>query len=200
MADVFTRILRIELPESLQCDESGKNPAFTIAFVADGLVPFPQIILHTSEGQRLITREALEETVVEGDYEYTTTVPAGLLWPSTITVQAEGCRKADIQQAGGSDWIKEFRQLRIAPNAKAQPVIRVATGPGNTPVKLYFGIHKHMHQPYYNATDRNYWDGEKDSIFGSRRAPIRISSPTPCANMSMAVCPMPGCPPVGAAR
>ena len=37
MADVFTRILRIELPESLQCDDSGKNPAFTIAFVADGL-------------------------------------------------------------------------------------------------------------------------------------------------------------------
>jgi hypothetical protein len=41
MADVFTRILRIELPESLQCDESGKNPAFTIAFVADGTNPLP---------------------------------------------------------------------------------------------------------------------------------------------------------------
>ena len=178
MADVFTRILRIELPESLQCDDSGKNPAFSIAFVADGPIPFPQIILHTSEGQRLITGEALEESVVEGDYEYTAKVPAGWLWPSTITVQAEGCRKADIQQAGGSDWIKEFRQLRIAPNAKAQPVIQVATGPGNTPVKLYFGIHKHMHQPYYNATDRNYWDGEKDSIFGSRRGPYTHFIPT----------------------
>jgi hypothetical protein len=25
-----------------------------------------------------------------------------------------------------------------------------------------------MHQPYYNTTDRYYWDGEKDGIFGSR--------------------------------
>ncbi len=25
-----------------------------------------------------------------------------------------------------------------------------------------------MHQPYYNTTDRDYWDGEKDEIFGSR--------------------------------
>ena len=35
-------------------------------------------------------------------------------------------------------------------------------------MKIYFGIHKHMHQPYYNTTDRDYWDGEKDQIFGSR--------------------------------
>ena len=148
MADVFNRILQIELPETLECDESGKNPAFTLTFVADGQVPFPQVILHAPDGQRLITGEALEETIVDGDYHYTATIPAGVLWPNTITVQAEGCRKADIQQAGGGDWIKEFRQLRIAPNVKAQPVIRVATGPGDTPVKLYFGILKHMHQPY----------------------------------------------------
>ena len=171
MVEVFTRILRIELPDSLQCDESGKNPAFSIAFVTDGPVPFPQIILHTPEGQRLIAGKALEETVIEGDYQYAASIPAGWLWPNTFTVQAEGCRKADIQQAGGGDWIKEFRQLRIAPNAKAKPVIRVATGPGDAPVKLYFGIHKHMHQPYYNATDRMYWDGEKDSIFGARGGP-----------------------------
>lgn len=35
-------------------------------------------------------------------------------------------------------------------------------------MKLYFGIHKHMHQPYYRAAETSYWDGEKDSIFGSR--------------------------------
>ena len=66
MVEVFTRILRIELPDSLQCDESGKNPAFSIAFVTDGPVPFPQIILHTPEGQRLLAGKALEETVIEG--------------------------------------------------------------------------------------------------------------------------------------
>lgn len=35
--------------------------------------------------------------------------------------------------------------------------------------KIYFGIHKHMHQPYYNTTNPSYWDGEKDQIFGTRR-------------------------------
>ena len=113
-----------------------------------------------------------------GEYTYTASVPAGLLWANTINVQVEGCRKADIQQSGGGDWIKAFGQLRIAPNAKAQPVIREATGPGDAPVKLYFSIHKHMHQPYYNATDRLYWDGEKDGIFGARGGPYTHFIPT----------------------
>ncbi|MCC8988038.1 MAG: glycosyl hydrolase family 57, partial [Candidatus Contendobacter sp.] len=178
MTDVFTRILRIELPETLQCDESGKNPAFTITFVADGPIPFPQLILHATDGPRLFGGAALTESIVEGDYQYTAEIPAGLLWPNTINVQAEGCRKADIRQAGGGDWIKEFRPLRVAPNIKAKPAIRVATGPGDAPVKLYFGIHKHMHQPYYNATDRLYWDGEKDGIFGARGGPYTHFIPT----------------------
>jgi hypothetical protein len=50
MVEVFTRILRIELPESLQCDESGKNPAFSIAFVADGRSPSRRLFCIRSEG------------------------------------------------------------------------------------------------------------------------------------------------------
>ena len=95
-----------------------------------------------------------------------------------INVQVEGCRKADIHHAGGGDWLKEFRRLQLIPGARAKPVIRVATGSDDTPVKLYFGIHKHMHQPYYNATDRLYWDGEKDSIFGARGGPYTHYIPT----------------------
>ena len=178
MTAVFTRILRIELPETLQCDESGKNPAFTISFVADGPIPFPQLILHANGGQQLFNGAALVETEVEGDYQYTAVIPAGLLWPDTITVQVEGCRQADFRQAAGDDWIKEFRRVLIAPNAKPKPVIQVVVGPGDAPVKLYFGIHKHMHQPYYNATDRGYWDGEKDGIFGARGGPYTHFIPT----------------------
>ncbi len=37
--------------------------------------------------------------------------------------------------------------------------------------KIYFGIHKHMHQPYYRAADEAFWDGEKEEIFGSRKGP-----------------------------
>lgn len=40
----------------------------------------------------------------------------------------------------------------------------------NTPPfdKIYFAIHKHMHQPYYRAADPDYWDDEKENIFRSR--------------------------------
>ncbi|MCW5700451.1 MAG: hypothetical protein KIT00_11485, partial [Rhodospirillales bacterium] len=82
--------------------------------------------------------------------------------------QIEGCTKADLSQAGGGDWIKEFRTLKLA--AAPRPAVRPRASAGGdaNAVKLYFGIHKHMHQPYYNTTDPNYWDGEKDGIFGSR--------------------------------
>jgi hypothetical protein len=58
-----------------------------------------------------------------------------------------------------------------APKPKAsapKPAARVRTP--DQP-KLYFGIHKHMHQPYYRSDDPDYWDGEKEEIFGSRGGP-----------------------------
>ncbi len=178
MTDVFNRILRIDLPETIPCDESGNNPAFTICFVTDGRVPFPQIILHAADGHRLLKDDAIQATSDEGGMAYTAQVAAGLLRPGEVNVQIEGCRKDDFRQASGGDWIKEFRSLRIAPNPLAQPVVRVAANQGDAAVKLYFGIHKHMHQPYYNATDRLYWDGEKDSIFGARGGPYTHFIPT----------------------
>ena len=84
-----------------------------------------------------------------------------------IGVQIEGCRRADIQQAQGDDWIKAFREVRLIRPERPRAQVRASLSSG-AEVKLYFGIHKHMHQPYYSATDRNAWDGEKDQIFGSR--------------------------------
>ncbi|GEM_PF-915056 len=46
----------------------------------------------------------------------------------------------------------------------------ITLGTPNQPV-IYFGIHKHQHQPYYNSTDPNHWDGEKDAIFAQRSGP-----------------------------
>jgi len=57
--------------------------------------------------------------------------------------------------------------VRLIRPKRSRAEIRATTSGGGE-VKLYFGIHKHMHQPYYNATDRKAWDGEKDQIFGSR--------------------------------
>ena len=68
-----------------------------------------------------------------------------------------------MNQADNADWIKDYRELTLVLKDRPQPRIEVVGD-----VKVYFGIHKHMHQPYYQASDPTYWDGEKDQIFGSR--------------------------------
>ncbi len=165
---VFTRFLRIHLPETIETDASGRNLAFDITFDADGEIPFPQLILHAVGRQHLLKEEGIEQTPGgDGEITYIAAVPCGLFGPGEVRVQVEGCRKADWRSAGGGEWIKEFRTMMVAaPRREAASrygVPRDATSP-----IIYFGIHKHMHQPYYNTTDLNYWDGEKDGIFGSR--------------------------------
>jgi hypothetical protein len=169
MAVIFSRLLHIELPASLTCDDTGRNPAFEIIFSADGVIPFPQVILHAQGRQHLLNGDAIQPlAATAGEQRYRVSVPAGLFGPGELTVQVEGCKQADITRAHGGDWLKEFGRINVKAGARSTPRISVA---GDSPVKLYFGIHKHMHQPYYNTTDRYYWDGEKDDIFGSRAGP-----------------------------
>nr|VFK63778.1 MAG: Glycosyl hydrolase family 57 [Candidatus Kentron sp. UNK]VFK70895.1 MAG: Glycosyl hydrolase family 57 [Candidatus Kentron sp. UNK] len=187
MTSIFTRILHIELPETVTCDASRTNPAFRITFLADGKIPYPQIILHAQNGQHIIKGDLIEESSdpfasdLPAGVQYVATVPAGLLRAGDVSVQVEGCRKAELRRAGGEDWIKEFRSIRIdlattadkAEKPAPRIVARAAITPGtfDPEPKIYFGIHKHMHQPYYQAADPSYWDGEKEEIFGSRGGP-----------------------------
>src|SRR5512144_173612 len=150
---VFSRILSVDAPVGLVSQASGKNPAFEIPFTADGEIPFPPCILRGPRREHLINGDAIRPAPA-GAYEvtYLADVPAGLFGAGDIEIQVEGCCKADIRQAGGGDWIKVFRKLRI--EAPARPVRRpmATAGPDSTQVRLYFGIHKHMHQPYYETT------------------------------------------------
>lgn len=165
---LFSRFLSIDCPAEVPCEVSGRNPAFEVRFTADGEIPFPQVILHGQGPQKIFNGEAIRsEKLPSGECEYVVTVPAGVIEGGRISVQVEGCRQADLSLAGGSDWIKAFRELRLIAPPRPKAEVRVAVS-GGAEVKVYFGIHKHMHQPYYNTTDRNYWDGEKDGIFGSR--------------------------------
>ncbi|NEV65013.1 glycosyl hydrolase family 57 [Thiorhodococcus minor] len=168
-ANVFSRLLSIALPDRLVCEESNKSPAFTIELTADGIIPFPQIILRQHGREYLIRGDEirLSATEPDGAHSYSAEVSPALLGPGEVQIQIEGCRKADFHQAGGADWIKTFRSIALA--RAPRPAAPRIQG-GDQPV-LYFGIHKHMHQPYYDAVDPNYWDGEKDSIFGSRGGP-----------------------------
>ncbi|MDG4575576.1 MAG: hypothetical protein P9C36_03435 [Defluviicoccus sp.] len=174
----FTRFVSITMPDSLTCEAKGRNPAFDITFTTDAAAPFLQVILHTGSGQQIIKGDAIQPVARKrkaaaagGAADYVAHVPAGLAGPGEVRVQIEGCTKADLSQAGGGDWIKEFRTLKLA--AAPRPAVRPRASAGGdaNAVKLFFGIHKHMHQPYYNTTDRAYWDGEKDGIFGARVGP-----------------------------
>jgi len=162
---VFTSLLHIDYPSELECEAStGRSPAFQLIFCADGEIPFPQIIIHGQGAQKIIKGEDIRlKGEVAGEWAYAAEVPAGLLEPGVLSVQVEGCRKADLNLAGGADWIKAYHHLKVTAPPRQKRDFQVAEG-----VKVYFGIHKHMHQPYYNTTDRYYWDGEKESIFGSR--------------------------------
>jgi len=62
MAVVFSRLLGIDLPAALECDDSGKNPAFEITFDADGVIPFPQVILHAQGRHPIIKGEGAAPT------------------------------------------------------------------------------------------------------------------------------------------
>jgi hypothetical protein len=165
---VFSKFLRIHLPEMIASDASGKNLAFEITVDADGDIPFPQVILHAGGSQHLLKDDAIEMTPGgDGETTFIAKVQGGLLGPGELRVQVEGCRKANWREASGDDWIKEFRTATVSAARRSAPQPRAAAGSGAA-VTVYFGIHKHMHQPYYNTTDPNYWDGEKDGIFGSR--------------------------------
>jgi len=166
---VFSALLDVDVPTALEADPSGKNPAFEIAFTADGEIPFPQVVIHDQGRQHLIVGDAIRLSGADDTgHRYIANVSADLFRPGQVTVQIEGCRKADIREAGGGDWVKEFRPLTVAAPKRAAPRPRAVGAPSPDTVKVYFGIHKHMHQPYYNTTDTTYWDGEKESIFGSR--------------------------------
>ena len=108
-----------------------------------------------------------------GDGVYAVTVPAGSLPPGRFQVQAEGCRSADPGLARGEDWIKSFHDLEIKPGAAKALAAPIPAAGGQGGARLYFGIHKHMHQPYYRAADPSFWDGGNDEIFGSRAGPYR---------------------------
>ena len=164
----FTRFLAIDCPLELHCEPGGRHPAFTVAFTADGAVPFPQVILRAAGRETLLNGEAIgADQAGPAAWTYTVTVPAGTVIADRIDIQVEGCRRGDIGQAQSGDWIKERRELRLIHPPRPRAEVRASLCDG-AEVKLYFGIHKHMHQPYYNTTDRNAWDGEKDQIFGSR--------------------------------
>lgn len=170
MTKIFNRILDVECPPQLTAGSDGRVPAFEFRFTADGDIPFPQVILHGQGSPILLNGAAIRvEPSASGTSCHVVTVPAGLLQgPRLVQIQIEGCRVAELASAGDEDWIKVYRELRVIAPPKPEREARVAMGEGGEPVKVYFGIHKHMHQPYYNTTDRAYWDGEKDGIFGSR--------------------------------
>jgi hypothetical protein len=192
MPDIFSQILSVDLPQGLRCEATtGKNPPFEIVFVTDGTIPFPQIIIW-DEGRETIIRD--KNIRREDDFTYAASIPAGRFSPGEYVVQVEGCKRADLAHACAEDWVKHYFHLwldqpafaekktesapAITPPAKAPQVEVAAPRASDGRPKMYFGIHKHMHQPYYDTTNSSAWDGQKDEIFGSRCGPYTHFVPT----------------------
>jgi len=172
MHRLFDNIVSVTFPSHLSvADNTRTNPAFSITMRADGFVPFAQIILWR-DGQQLAIARAFASP--EDDTLHTAEFVRGLFGPGHVRIQAEGCRRADLNQATGSDWIKTFREMSLAGSVaatNASPSVGRIDGGTKNQVRLYFGIHKHMHQPYYRTAEAGYWDGSLDEIFGTRRGP-----------------------------
>ncbi|OQW93619.1 MAG: glycosyl hydrolase family 57 [Beggiatoa sp. IS2] len=170
---VFTTIKQVKLPETVEA-----GGGFHVTMLADGKVPFAQLIIRHRDGWEWIVKEQRVTEESEGHYVFQ--VPPEAYHAGTAYLQIEGCRIADISQSQAEDWIIVRRELEISGGVanlsspvqtpRPTPIPTVTLGQSDQPV-IYFGIHKHMHQPYYNATDPDYWDGEKDGIFGQRGGP-----------------------------
>ena len=102
-----------------------------VHFTADGEIPFPQVILHAPGRVLLLKGEAIRSSrTAAGNWHYVTRVPAGKLTGGGVAIQIEGCRQADIGLAGGDDWIKAFRDLRlIRPSRPAAIRAQVSRSP-----------------------------------------------------------------------
>jgi hypothetical protein len=168
---IFTSIEKVELPDTA---EEGKG--FALAMKANGEVPFAQVIIRHADGWEWIVKE--QWVTQEGEGYYRFQVPPEAYHAGTAYLQIEGCKTAEIGNATPQDWFTLHRELEISQSnsAPTTPFSESFTPPSITvsqsqqPV-IYFSIHKHNHQPYYHATDPNYWDGEKEEIFASRAGP-----------------------------
>lgn len=169
-------IRSVDYPARLAAEPgSGASPAFTVTMVTDAPVPFPQIILWEGARQHLFRDQQIERGKRN---RYSVTLPAGLLKPGRYTIQAEGCQKSDPASAGAGDWVKSYSEIVIEPVPASSVEVKATPKPAlKDGVKIYFSIHKHMHQPYYRATDPAFWDGEKTSIFDQRAGPYSAFIP-----------------------
>ncbi len=169
---IFTKITQIELPERAKTGEG-----FTVMMYTNGTVPFAQLIIRHEDGWEWIVGDKYIRD--EGKGRYCFEVPSDAFHGGTAYLQVEGCRLADLDKAEPADWIVVHHELDIMgeklvmkkkSSSEPSPRPSVSIEQSNQPV-IYFGIHKHMHQPYYNATAPDYWDGEKEGIFGHRGGP-----------------------------
>lgn len=159
--NIFSDILSIRVPSVLISTraEAG-NPAFSVEFVADGCIPFPQVVIWCAGVGRVIPAAGTQDK----PNTYVAAVPEGFARDERLTLQIEGCRRANINEAEANDWIKKFVDVHIQ-----YPVAEgICASSSGSQVRIYFGIHKHMHQPYYRAAEPEYWDGAIEEIFGTR--------------------------------
>ena len=104
---VFDAITRIDLPEAVEADsETRRNPAFEIEIVANGEIPFPQVILHAQDGQRIIGAEAIERAFLPQDEEFGIEIPEqSFAFGGILEMPTESWEELWQPEAASSDGI-----------------------------------------------------------------------------------------------
>ncbi len=148
---IFCEILSVQVPDLTSNRSDGANPAFDVKYTANGAIPFAQVVVWCDGQGHVIPAVRCDEN----PHTYVARVPESLTRARRFTLQVEGCQRADIDAARAEDWIKRWLDVEV----RRGPVECTRISGGTLQARLYFGIHKHMHQPYYRAAQPEYWDG-----------------------------------------
>jgi hypothetical protein len=114
----FSVIYDVEIPQNVPADPKTRHSKpFIIRFKANGIIPFPQVIIRSSKGEHIFNGD----TIQHENSLYSVKIPEYELPLGTWSVQVEGCRKENWAAAGGDDWVKWFGQVTIEQPAPEQP-------------------------------------------------------------------------------
>ncbi len=165
MSAPFTQIVSVDVSVVAPSPRgTASSSVLVVTMSTNGPIPFAQVVVFHGEHQMLVRRASIDE---KKESRATTQFSFDELPSGRLTLLVEGCRTNLLDSAAEEDWIKSYQEVEI-PATKAKSTV-VCTRPEPEGVRLYFGIHKHMHQPYYRTTDVGYWDGGIEEVFASRQ-------------------------------
>ena len=198
MVEVFTRILRIELPDSLQCDESGEEWCFP-SLSSPMVRSLPADYSAYARGTTSVRGQGAGRN---GDRRR---LPVCRQYPCRLAL-AQHLHRAGGRLSQGRHPAGRRRRLDqgVSPVAdRAERQDQTGRPGGNRTGRCASQAVLRHSQACISLLQRHrphVLEWRKDSIFGARGGPYTHFIPNAVRQYVGGGLPMPGCPPVGAAR